>query len=285
MAADWSKTTLARRLLEDRLEEAHDAMLNALSDYCRPGGDVSQVVAKLTQEFGPSDLSNLQPGRKRRLLIAEAFLSRAAEALDAARKSAAAQIYSEAVPRLQRLPAEVRKAAVPAGATGQPVHAVAIPAFEEAWSKVKSSFRLECRYPVELPHRTWWDRIMFGRYPVFIAMMMCTMVGSAVGFKTSLALQIAPLILAIFAAGLIWSFPHFEAERRYALDEATERLRSNLETELRRAADQLFRAWEAWLKHQMGRAERTTKREIEDLVNHDTPIEQIVTTSTDGTGP
>ncbi len=99
------------------------------------------------------------------------------------------------------------------------------------------------RYHGELPRRTWFDRLVYGRRPVFAIMMVSSLAGTAWGTRSEFAAFLAPIMFALFLGGVTYTFRSFRQERIEFLARELMRLRETLTAELRRLYELAQAEW------------------------------------------
>ncbi len=115
-----------------------------------------------------------------------------------------------------------------------------LPEEGDLWRKMTEMICLEIRYRGEMPKRNFFNRISEGRRPVFMILMVGSIVGSAFGFNMR-ARPLMLVFLAMFIAGFLYTFFSWKREDRARLEKELERVRESLITEIKRLVAEVQR--------------------------------------------
>src|SRR5262249_37770071 len=155
-------------------------------------------VANLLEDLGEDDMVPEPTGRVVRLRVGVEFRARAERLL---RELVHERV--EADTALLRDGLDALRAGMTAHLPGSPLPAAALSFPESLRATLDGLAHLDARYQVELPRRTWADRIGYGRRPVFLVMMLASLVGAAAGARTSVMLVVSPVMLFLFLGGVV----------------------------------------------------------------------------------
>jgi len=238
--ADWrTRADALRRAADDALAELGQRLTDHVGQALLPTAVAANRVANLLEDFSPADMTEEAAGRVVRLRVAVEFRHRAERLLrDLVRERVEADT---AVVQAELARVHGVLAAGLAAAGALPAPAVAHP--EAMWNTLNGLVHLDPHYQIELPRRTWADRLGYGRRPVFLVMMLASLVGAAVGARTSVMLIVSPVMLFLFVGGVFWSYRSFAQEREELLEKELDRLREGLRAEMLRLVERAFREW------------------------------------------
>lgn len=135
---------------------------------------------------------------------------------------------------------------------------------DEAVARIDELIHVDTRYHGELPRRNWMDRISYGRRPVFMIMMMGSLIGSALGIRGGLMAWLLPAMLVIFLLGTIWTFRSFRDERQSRIERELRRLRDTLGTEFKRLHTNVLKDWLGQTGEHLKQTRREALRQTDD---------------------
>lgn len=259
--AGWRAAAEAvRREAEERVADLTTRLADAVRQALLPAAAPVNRVSNLLEDLAETDMTEEPAGRVVRLRVGVQFRHRGEKLLRELVGDRVATDLAVLQAGLDDLHAALT--ARLAG-TGLPPAAVAVP--ESVRATLDGLTHLDPRYQVELPRRTWADRLGYGRRPVFLVTMLVSLVGAAAGARSSLMLAAAPVLLFLFVGGVVWSFRSFRQEREDLLEKELGRLREGFREEMRRAFEQAAREWQARVVGMARDAGRTLGREAEQV--------------------
>jgi hypothetical protein len=204
-----------------------------------PEGALHAQAKSALAELRPSDLSG-EPGvGVIKLRVDEAFLGHLADNSRRALRtelSGDLRLLRDGLVELRR---QVSEATLQAG--GVPIDLDLQPPDEALlWGSLEEQTQLELRYRGELPKRGFVQRLSDGRKPVYLIMMMSSLVGKAVGLDTGNSL-IGIAMLVIFVIGFVSTFRSWKTQDAERIGKELDRVRDQLDNELRKVLSDVSR--------------------------------------------
>lgn len=245
--------------LNSELEENHrERML--------PGAVSENRIKNFLEDVGAADLTHEGTGRVVHVSAGTDCLKRGEQLLHELLQAALHEDLARLAPELQSLTQHV--------ATKLPgIDAQNIPPsqdrFDETslWESIKKTIHLNPRYRGEIFEKAGaeavFEWVMHGRRPMMLLTILASM---GVPLLSELRARLAPVMIVIFAAGLIWARRSFREEKQEKVEREVIRLRDALEAEIRSTYEKTLRDWQARAVQQLREIEKVLLREMDERV-------------------
>lgn len=260
--------SVVRQLMDESLAGTESHLNQRFQSRTLPAGYSMNRIANLLEDLSPRDISEEPVYKATRLRVSQEFLQ---TAISTVRQMVHQDVRADlevANQGLQELCHGLGSQLCDLRAPSSPLIAELIKE-SETLEAIDELIHIDSRYHGELPRRNWMDRISSGRRPVFVVMMIASMVGSAIGMRGGLMTWLLPAMLVLFVLGTVWTFRSFQEERQAKLDREITRVRDTLGNELKRLYEIILKRWLAQASAHIRQCRKELGRQVEDALRAD----------------